>query len=117
MLPIALVLNMRMYKDAQASSIIIYIMGCSLYTLDEGNNNKKSMHSWSEWVRVSVFIAEVCVGAAGPPSCVRSFAAAKAQLPGANSGKHPPVADRAFMCRARAGVPGLNREVARTASW
>lgn len=37
MLHIVLVLNMRMYKDAQAGSIIIYIMGCSLYTLDGGN--------------------------------------------------------------------------------
>lgn len=60
---------------------------------------------------------EVSVGAAGPPPCVRSFAAAEAQLPGANSGKHQPVTGRAFMCKPRAGVPGLNREVARTASW
>lgn len=41
MLHIVLVLNMRMYKDAQASSIIIYIIGCSLRTVDGGNKKKK----------------------------------------------------------------------------
>lgn len=66
---------------------------------------------------VWVFIAEVAEGAAGPPPCVRSFAAAKAQLPGANSGKHHLLPGRAFMCRPRTGVPGLNREVAGTARW
>lgn len=43
MLHIVLVLNMRMYKDAQASSIIIYIIGCSLCAVDGGNKiNKKN---------------------------------------------------------------------------
>lgn len=40
MLHIALVLNMRLYKDARASSVIIYIKGCSLCMLDGGNKKK-----------------------------------------------------------------------------
>lgn len=52
--------------------------------LDGGNKKKNQCIHPNEFV--SVIIAEVSVGAAGPPSCVRSFAAAKAQLPAASSG-------------------------------
>lgn len=37
MLHIVLVLNLHMCKDTQASSIKMYIMGCSLSTLDGVN--------------------------------------------------------------------------------
>lgn len=37
MLHIVLVFNLHMCKDAQASSIKMYLMGCSLHTLDGVN--------------------------------------------------------------------------------